>query len=328
MRILVTGGFGFIGSWLIERLLGDGHQVHVVDDLSSNPIPPGKVLDELGHPEGLTFSISDIADFAWNRLPRFDQIYHLASPVGPAGILPFAGRMVWQVVNDIYTLIALTQRDGARLIDVSTSEVYGGGQNGLCSEDMPRVIQAKTTVRLEYAVAKLAAETAILNTEGLDAVVVRPFNVAGPRQSPKGGFVLPRFIEQAMRGEALTVFGDGSAVRAFTHVREIADGIYRAGQYGNSGEVYNLGNSFNRITILELAQKVIEIVGQGTIVHVDPTTIYGPRYAEAADKYPDAGRARMALAWHPQMTIDEIIRDALDYQMKGVTYAHDGAANR
>src|SRR3972149_4888160 len=110
MRGLVTGGFGLFGSWLVERLLADGHHVHIIDNLSSNPIPPGQLLDELGHPALLSFDIQDIA-YGLHDLPRFDVIFHLASPVGPAGILPHAGQMVRQVVADAYTLIERAKRD-------------------------------------------------------------------------------------------------------------------------------------------------------------------------------------------------------------------------
>jgi nucleoside-diphosphate-sugar epimerase len=324
-NILVTGGAGFVGGHLIERLLKQGHQVHVVDNLSSNPIPVRDLLDELGNPENLTIFYEGIVPYFYIWLsqkdpPKYDQIYHLASPVGPAGILQYAGRMVKEIVDDLDCLIEMAIECDARLLDVSTSEVYGGGIGGLCREDMARIVPAKTTVRLEYAVAKLAAETMLVNTcqvTDLDAVIVRPFNVAGPRQSSKGGFVLPRFIEQATSGQDLTVFGNGSQVRAFTHVGEIADGLMKVMERGQRGQVYNLGNPANRVTIRELASKVIARVGRGSaslttggrITYADPKTIYGDLYEESADKYP--GQPKSELDWQPEKTVDDIIEDAL-----------------
>lgn len=321
MKFLVTGGFGFIGSHLVERLLWQGHSVHVVDNLSSNGVQPGMLLDEWGHPERLTFDCKDFITWRENEAYNhrgFDGIYHLASPVGPAGVLQYAGDMVHEITEATYAAMALAKLWGAKLVDVSTSEVYGGGQQGYCSEEMPRIIQAETTVRLEYAVAKMAAETALINrckVSSLEAVIIRPFNVAGPRQSGKGGFVLPRFIEQARNNQPLTVFGDGTQIRAFTHVADIVNGLILAFQNGRSGEVYNLGNPSNKTTILELAQQVIAIVGQGTIQFIDPQTLYGSLYAEAADKYPNADKAQRELHWQPTRDIQTTIRDGFLYSL-------------
>jgi UDP-glucose 4-epimerase len=138
--------------------------------------------------------------------------------------------------------------------------------------------------------------------------------VAGQRQSEKGGFVLPRFIRQALSGEPLTVFGDGSQVRAFTHVKDIVDGLIRVMHYGQH-PVYNLGNPANRISILELAKLVIEATAsQSSIEHVDPRSIYGDLYAEAADKYPDSDLAVSELDWQPLYSVEQIIQDALEEQ--------------
>ncbi len=317
-RILVTGGFGFLGGHLVERLVANpGNYVQVVDDLSTSPLDHRSYLAELGAPASLTYSICSVEAFCKNG-PRleFDEIYHLASVVGPAGVLPHAGRIIQLVVDDTYRLIELALRCGAKLVDVSTSEVYGGGRNGFCAEDYPKIVPAKTTVRLEYAVGKLAAETAVINTcavSPLKACIVRPFNIAGPRQSGKGGFVLPRFIAQCLRNQPLTVFGRGQQVRAFTHVKDMADGLIRAMQKGKKGEAYNLGNPNNRITILELARRVIKLTGsRSEVVFVDPRTIYGPLYAEASDKYPDASRAMEELGWRPIYDVDRIISDAAE----------------
>lgn len=326
MNILVTGGMGFIGSHLIDRLLAEGNHVHVVDNLSTSPIPLNQLLSEMGHPANLTYDIKPISLYFndWmdqREAPCFDQIYHLASPVGPAGILQYAGRMVKMINDDTDDLIVMAIECNARLLDVSTSEVYGGGVGGLCREDMPRVIQAHTTVRLEYAVAKLAAETALINTvrtTPLNAVIVRPFNVAGRRQSGEGGFVLPRFIRQAMNDQEITVFGDGSQMRAFTHVSDIVDGLIRAMELGKSGEVYNLGNPQNRITIMDLAQKVRSVIGGGRITLTDGRAIYGDLYAEAADKFPHHYKAATELHWKPTWGIDAIIRDAWEYERQKV----------
>jgi UDP-glucose 4-epimerase len=315
-RILVTGGFGFIGSTLVEQLLAKpDHAIHIVDDLSTSPLSVEDYLTTLNRPSRLTFEITTVAEFfSKEHAVIFDEIYHLASPVGPAGVLQHAGNMVRDVVRDAYLIIDYCLKHGSKLLDVSTSEIYGGGQSGYCPESTPKIVPANTTVRLEYAIAKLAAETAIINTcraKGLRATMVRPFNVAGQRQSPRGGFVLPRFIQQAVANQPMTVFGDGRAIRAFTNVKDMAAGILLAMECGKSGEAYNVGNPANKTTILELARMVKSVLNSSSeIVFVDPKKIYGPLYEEANDKFPDAEKAKSELGWKPLYDIAGTIADA------------------
>lgn len=313
---MVTGGFGFIGSTLVQLLLKKPScHVHVVDDMSTSSIDLPDYLGQLGRLASFSYDITTVQHF-FSRADVGDwhEIYHLASPVGPAGVLPHAGNMVREVVRDAYLIMDYCCTRGARMLEVSTSEIYGGGQSGYCPESTPKIVPAETTIRLEYAIAKLAAETAIINScrnKGLQACIVRPFNVAGPRQSPRGGFVLPRFIQQAHQGRPLTVFGDGSAIRAFTHVEDMCSGILLALQKGKNGEAYNVGNPANKTNILDLAKRTIRVLGSASkIQFVDPTTIYGPTYREASDKFPDAEKAKLELGWVPRYDIDQTIRTA------------------
>jgi UDP-glucose 4-epimerase len=141
--------------------------------------------------------------------------------------------------------------------------------------------------------------------------------VSGPRQSGKGGFVLPRFIASAMSNEPLTVFGDGTAKRAFTHVRDIANGCYLAMKNESSGQVYNLGNPNNITTISEFASRVISVTqSQSKIELVDPKTLFGPLYEEASDKFPDASLTIKDLGWEPKKNLDEIISETWEFMKK------------
>lgn len=316
MRILVTGGFGFLGSHLLEQILVEDphHDVHVIDNLSTPAVDPNVFL--AGRVKWRADSVQGYLN-DWDGKKPFDRIYHLASVVGPAGILPHVGRIVRSIVDDTYALADAAKRWDARLLDVSTSEVYGGGQEGYCSETMPKIVPAHTSVRLEYAVAKLAAETALLNlaTVGtLDCVIVRPFNIAGPRQSGAGGFVLPRFVRAALDGTPLTVFGDGMQIRAFTHARDVARGLTAVMERGRTGEAYNIGNPDNRTTILDLANRVVTLAdSRSPVEFVDPKTLYGPLYEEANDKYPDARKAQRELGWAPELGLDATILDTLTW---------------
>lgn len=316
-KILVTGGFGFIGSTLVDLLtqIPENH-VHVIDDMSTSPININDYLAELGNRSNISYDIITVASF-FTRAEgpgKWDQIYHLASPVGPAGVLKHAGNMVRDVVRDAYLIMDYCLENKIKFLDVSTSEIYGGGQSGYCPESTPKIVPPVTTIRLEYAIAKLAAETAIINTcreKGLLCTIIRPFNVSGPRQSPKGGFVVPRFIQQAYNNKPITVFNDGSALRAFTHVKDMARGIILGMEKGLNGEAYNIGNPANKTTILDLAKRVKTVLGSNSeILFIDPKTIYGNTYEEANDKFPDAEKAKLELGWIPEFDIDATLLHA------------------
>lgn len=312
--ILVTGGFGFIGSHLVERLLADGHTVHVVDDLRSAVTD---YLDYQQYGNRLLAHHSSIEHvYLHFGSDQFDEVYHLASPVGPVGILKYAGLITRQIIDTTYAVIDIAMRNNARLLDVSTSEVYGGGKDGACGEDVPRVFMPEATVRQEYAAAKMAAEISIINTTRvthLNAVIIRPFNVAGPRQGEDGGFVVPRFVGQALRGESLTIYGDGEQIRAFTHVDDIVDGLILAMAKGRKGEVYNLGNRWNITSINKLARLVQDNVANVPAVYVDPKSLHGELFAEAANKYPTLSKATDELGWNPKRSLELIVKDVNDY---------------
>jgi UDP-glucose 4-epimerase len=317
-HILITGGLGFIGSHLARELLKDpGACLTVVDNLSGTALPAERIVDEIrrDRPGKLQVRIAAVDQLAADN-ERHDVIYHLASAVGPVGLLPRAGYIAASILEDTCTVIRLAKRSRARLVNVSTSEIYGGGANGYCREDTPRVVRGRATARQEYAAGKLAAEVALENLcqrGDLDAVTIRPFNVSGVRQSGRGGFVLPRFIGQAILGQPLTVFGDGRQIRAFTDARDIATGMILCAERGQCGSAYNVGNPENRTSIAELADRVLEITGSGAgKEYVDPRELFGSAYAEAPDKYPDASRM-FALGWRPQYALAQTIQDAYTF---------------
>ena len=296
MRHLVTGGLGFIGSHLTDTLLREGHDVLVLDD------------NRAGNPVRDDCEVVDAVIGGWWTTEQFAAVWHLASPVGPVGVMRQAGRITGEVLRGAENAAALASASGVTLMHVSTSEVYGGGEGGLCREDMDCRVSQTLSARLEYQTAKLAVEVMLLNTAGLDVRIIRPFNVSGPRQKPEGGFVLPRWAGQVATGQPVTVYAPGDQRRAMTHVLDIVEGmmcVYRDGERG----VWNLGNPANIISMSDLADLFVSVTG-GVTETVDPKVLHGPDFMEAAEKFPDATKA-LALGWLPSRTIEMIVRDVI-----------------
>lgn len=308
---MVTGGLGFLGSHLVSALLAEGSDVTIVDNRQSSVVGPDlfpscRLIEADAsalEPDGVVY----------------DEIYHLADVAGPARILGVAGRIAERTIAGASAIMRLAAGTGTRTVLVSTSEIYG--RPGSYAESDPAIVYTPYTVRLEYAVSKALAEIASLNrarVEGTLVNVVRPFNIAGPRQSSSGGFVVPRFFEAALAGEPITVFGTGEQVRCFTHVLDTVDSLIKVARCSQRGEVFNSGNPANRVAISELAVAVKRTCGSDSpIVSVDPRDLYGPLYAEAFDKIPKIEKIRKATGWTPSRTLDDILTDVLvSYQAK------------
>jgi len=316
-NILISGALGFIGSYSIDKFHSKGWKIDAVDNKCSNAI--NKV------PEGVVFHECSISDFNYTKHGPYDIILHLASPVGPAGVLKWAGKMGHQIIDDVQWGINAALYHNAHLIFYSTSEIYGYRDSiSELSENDDKVLSGKYTVRNEYAIGKLLSEIILSNTykqtkqdlesKTLRYSIIRPFNIAGARQQPDGGFVLPRFVKQALNNENITVFGDGSQQRAFTHVEDIVDGVYKIIESEIENEDWCVGNPLNRTSILEIAEKVIKITNsESKIEFVNPKEIYGSLYEEAYDKIPDSSKLRRLTGWYPKWSIDEIIRDVVEY---------------
>ena len=310
--ILITGGLGFLGSYAIEKYKKNNNKITIIDNLSTNTIEPNDPICD-----GCEVIIKDILDYKWNSNNNFDMIIHLASPVGPAGILKHSGKMARYILDDVYWAMEGAQMYDCPLIFVSTSEIYGyRDKDVMLQEHEYKLLVGDFKVRNEYSIAKLLGEIVISNvakTSNLKYQIIRPFNISGARQLPDAGFVLPRFVNQALKGEDITVFGDGEQVRAFTYVMDIIDGIYLTSLHNNN-DIWNIGNHLNKVTINYLAKRVKELTNSTSkIIHIDPKTIYGPLYAEAWDKIPDPKKIQSELNWIPTKNVDEIIIDVINY---------------
>ena len=315
-KILITGGLGFIGTHCIEKWSSLGYNITIIDNLSSNELPPTHELFK-----DCKIIIKNILDVDITQLEKFDKVLHLASPVGPVGVLKHSGKMASIIIDDIYWAINAAKYNKCPLIFISTSEIYGyrDGKTYL-KEDEQKVLDGNFTVRNEYAIAKLLAEIVLSNTSKIDPEfkyqTIRPFNVSGKYQLPDNGFVVPRFVEQALNGEDITVYYDGLQLRAFTWVKDIVEGIYLTSiapdEYWN--QEWNVGNEKNENTILYLATKVKELSNSNSnVINIDPTTLHGPLFSEAPEKIPNSEKIKSLLGWKATKEVDDILKEVIDY---------------
>lgn len=318
-QILITGGLGFIGCHSVEKWQKEGYRVTIIDNVSSNALPPDNELFK-----DCNIILDDILNVEVDTLGTFDMILHLASPVGPVGVLKHSGKMASIILDDIYWAINAAKHSNCPLIFVSTSEIYGHrDQKSYLSENDPKVLVGDFTVRNEYSISKLLAEIVLSNTSKIDKnfkyQIIRPFNVSGKYQLPDGGFVLPRFVNQALNSEDITVYYSGSQLRAFTWVKDIVDGIYltsiASDEYYNNE--WNIGNESNETTILYLAEKCKQYSNsESNISHIDPVELHGPLFSEAPEKIPNSSKIRNLLGWKPIKYVDEVVKEVVEYYNK------------
>jgi UDP-glucuronate decarboxylase len=303
-RILVTGGSGFIGSHLCRRLLAEGHDVLVADNFYSST--RHNVLDLLGEPR---FELMR-HDVTFPLYVEVDQIYHLACPASPVFYQRDPVQTTKTCVHGSINMLGLAKRLGVPILLASTSEVYG---------DPAEHPQAETYwgnvnpigVRSCYDEGKRCAETLFFDyyrQHGLPIKVARIFNTYGPKMLPNDGRVVSSFIVQALRGEPLTIFGDGSQTRSFCYVDDMVDGLVRlmSAPPEVTGPV-NLGNS-SEFTMVELAKKVLTLTGTDSPVEYRPLPSDDP-----VRRQPDTTRARQLLGWEPAMPLDEGLKRTVEY---------------
>lgn len=323
-KILITGGLGFIGAHCIEKWNNSAWDIYVIDNLSSNAIGPSHELAKK-----TTFINKNILDVEWNELPKFDLILHLASPVGPVGVLKHSGRMARIILDDIYWAINGAKINNCPLVFISTSEIYGHrAEKSYLKEEDDKVLHGEFTVRNEYAIAKLLSEIVLSNQGKIDLnfkyQIIRPFNVTGKYQLPDGGFVLPRFVKQALNNEDITVYYSGEQLRAFTWVKDIVEGIFLVSNAPNDlwNQEWNIGNEINEQTILYLAEKVKKFTNSNSnIIHVDPKTLHGNLFAEAPEKIPNSKKIKEKLNWKPTKYVDGVIKEVINfYKEKNISF--------
>lgn len=314
MRVLVTGGAGYIGSHLVDRLVHLGHNVTVIDDLST-----GSLQNLDGAQPHITFVEGSILDEALvARLVRdTDVVFHLAAAVGVGHIVEKPLASLNTNVRGAEHVIGAATRHDKRLLVASTSEIYGKTKKMPMSEDDDRVLGSTTIARWGYSTAKAIDEHLALAhaAEGRRVSVVRYFNSYGPRLDPRGyGSVVANLMRQALNNEPLTVHGDGTQTRCFTYVTDTVECTVRAGiDDGALGKVFNVGND-RETTILELAKKIIALTGsRSDVSFVSYEARYGKGFEDTVRRVPDVRRARDVLNFSASIDLDEGLQRTLTW---------------
>jgi UDP-glucose 4-epimerase len=317
MRVLITGGAGFIGSHLADKLIQQGHDVSVVDDLSTGRIENLAWAREQGRLRFVEGSTNDRA-LVDDLMRDADACCHLASAVGVKLVLDQPHESLVRTVRGTDNVFSAATRHGARILYSSSSEVYGRSSSEAVRETDPRVLGPPQTTRWSYGVAKAFGEDLALGLQrelGLETIVVRLFNTSGPRQSGAYGMVLPRFVRQAVAGRDLTVFGHGTQSRCFTHVADTVDAIIRLlAHEGAVGSLFNVGSD-HEVSILELARKVIERSGSSSgIAFVPFDRAYSEGFEELGKRKPDTTAVSALTGWRPQFTLDDVIDGVIGHE--------------
>ncbi len=314
MRYLITGGCGFIGSHLADRLLSEGHQVIVLDDLSTGKITNVEKLEGRDDFQILIGSVTD-ESLVREAVVRCDAIFHLASAVGVRLIMEKPIETIDTIVTGTQVVLKLANRYRKPTLLTSTSEVYGKSTTVPFVEDGDRLEGPTTKHRWAYACAKALDEflaMAYWKTSSLPVIVVRLFNTVGPRQTGQYGMVIPNFIRRALAGETLDVYGTGQQSRCFCHVADVVRGLVGLmGTPAAYGQVINLGST-EEITIKGLAELIIAETGsQSQIAMIPYSEIFGEGFEDMVRRVPSIEKAHQLIGWQPQHTLRQIIRDVV-----------------
>lgn len=320
---LITGGAGFIGSHLTERLLAAGQRVTVIDDLSTGRLENLMLFED--NPN-FRYAIEDIRNL--NVIDRLvsecDLIYHLAAAVGVQKIVSEPINTIEVNIGGSEIILQAARRYRKKVLMASTSEVYGKGVKFPFSEDDDSLLGATTRNRWAYAASKMIDEflaLAYYKEVALPVVIFRLFNTVGPRQSGQYGMVLPRFVQWALKNEPLQVYGDGQQQRCFGNVRDVVDAIYRLANTPEAvGQVFNIGNT-EEVTMLELAQRVCQRAGsQSEITLIPYEQAYEPGFEDFRRRVPDIAKIARHTGWEPVTALDTTIDQIIDYYREQITH--------
>jgi UDP-glucose 4-epimerase len=329
MKILITGGAGFIGSHLAESLVHRGHIVHVLDDLSTGSIDNIQYL-KASQSFGYTIDSCHDARLVAELVDASDYVFHLAAAVGVQLIVDSPVRTIETNVHTTEIVLSAASKKGRPVFVASTSEVYGKSRDLPFREDGDIVLGASSRGRWAYACSKALDEflaLAYFRERRLPTTVGRMFNTVGPRQTGRYGMVVPNLVRQALAGEPLTVFGSGRQRRCFCHVRDVVSAMTQLCEREDLfGEVLNIGST-EEVSILELAQRVKAATeSESEIEFIPYEDAYGEGFEDMQRRVPDISKIGQALGWRPTASLDEILRDVVDFELSVNPLSPHGAS--
>jgi UDP-glucose 4-epimerase len=315
LKILITGGAGFIGSHLAERHLAMGDEVYIIDDLSTGSITNIQHLKI--HPQ-FSYHIDNVSNIRLmaELVDLSDIIYHLAAAVGVRLILDSPVRTIETNIRCTEAVLSLAETKRKRVLIASSSEVYGKKEQVPFREDDDLVLGATSKARWSYACSKAIDEflaIAYWKEHRVPTVIARMFNTVGPRQTGRYGMVIPNFVTQALSGADIRVFGDGTQSRCFTHVSDAVDALMGiAAHPGANGEVYNVGGN-HEITIMELAERIKEMThSKSQIVLVPYNTAYEEGFEDMRRRVPDINKLNRLTGYTPKISLEESLQSIID----------------
>lgn len=324
MKILITGGAGFVGSHLADKLIEQGHEITVIDDLSTGRYSNVEHLE--GH-ERFRLIIDTVLNqpLMEELIRETDRVYHMASAVGVRLIMEQPVKTIETIFHGTDVILKFCSRYRKRVLIPSTSEVYGKGASVPFREEDDLLTGATDKHRWAYACAKTLDEFLALahwKETRLPVVVVRLFNTVGPRQTGQYGMVVPRFVHAALKNEQITVHGDGSQSRCFGHVHDIVEGLVKVlDEPSCFGQVINLGNS-EETSIKALAEKAIELTGSTSeIKYVSYDEAYGEGFEDMQRRVPSLEKAKRMIGYQPTRSLADIINDVANEYRKSQSAA-------
>jgi UDP-glucose 4-epimerase len=316
VKVLVTGGAGFIGSHLTEMLVARGDEVYLLDDLSTGSLR--NIGDLVEHPRVHLIVDSVLQPAIVNELVhKADVVYHLAAAGGVKTIVEQPVRTLRVNLEGTETVLGACCKFDKPVLVASTSEVYGDHRSEVpLRETARRIYGATTQKRWAYADSKAMDEFLALayhEEYGLDAVIVRLFNTVGPRQTGMYGMVVPRFVDRALRNDPIEIYGDGEQTRCFCHVHDTIRALHGLMERVDetAGQIYNVGAA-NQTSILGLAERIKEITGSSSeTLHVPFDEVYGTGIEDMLHRVPCTEKIREAIGWVPEHSLDRILADVL-----------------
>ncbi len=328
---LLTGGAGFIGSHLAEALLKNGNRVLAIDDLSTGSMD--NIAGSLDHPH-FKFARASIADkVVMERMAsEADVIVHLAAAVGVQLIVEHPVHTIETNVMGTKEVLQAALRYKCRVLLASTSEVYGKGSKVPFEEDDDVLLGATSRSRWGYAASKMVDEFlgfAYRREFGVDVVPFRLFNTVGPRQTGQYGMVVPRFVRQAIAGQPITVYGDGTQQRCFCDVRDVVEAILGLADHPDApGQLFNIGNT-EEVSIQQLAERVKALADSDSeIINVPYSEAYAPGFEDMERRVPSTEKIEALLGWAPTRSLDQILADVIAFERERLAAGDQGQGRR